>query len=175
MVGDVETMRFRESRAQTTTRLRNLENLYEIIFNALHQQPHRPRNRILGHHNTNSGTRKIFDYLIQVTKSFSFVARRHGNYSPPPSKRQRTEAAERARQQQDIEEVPSDAGSLRLQFCDETTGLPIGQGPVLVPVADASPKNLELVLNTLLGNVGSKFYGCNSPSCFHTNSLIGSI
>jgi hypothetical protein len=68
---------------------------------------------------------------------------------PPPSKRQRTEAAERSRAQQDIEEVPSDAGSLRLQFYDETTGLPIGQGPVLVPVADATPKNLELLLNTL--------------------------
>ena len=83
---------------------------------------------------------------------------------PPPSKRQRTEATERARQQQDIEEVPSDAGSLRLQFYDETTGLPIGQGPVLVPVADASPKNLELLLNTLLGNVGSSF-SCMQASC----------
>lgn len=72
---------------------------------------------------------------------------------PPPSKRQRTDAAERARQQQDIEEVPSDAGSLRVQFFDETTGLPIGQGPVLVPVADATPKNLELLLNTLQGHV----------------------
>lgn len=72
---------------------------------------------------------------------------------PPPSKRQRTEAAERSRAQQDIEEVPSDAGSLRLQFFDETTGLPIGQGPVLVPVADATPNNLELLLNTLQGHV----------------------
>jgi hypothetical protein len=72
---------------------------------------------------------------------------------PPLSKRQRTEAAERSREQQNIEEVPSDAGSLRLQFFDETTGLPIGQGPVLVPVADANPKNLELLLNTLQGHV----------------------
>ena len=74
---------------------------------------------------------------------------------PPPSKRQRTDAAEKARLQQDIEEVPSDAGSLRLQFYDETTGLPIGSGPVLVPVADATPKNLELLLNTLQGNVST--------------------
>ena len=72
---------------------------------------------------------------------------------PPPSKRQRTDAAERAREQQEIEEIPSDAGSLKLQFFDETTGLPIGQGPVLVPVADANPKNLELLLNTLQGHV----------------------
>lgn len=72
---------------------------------------------------------------------------------PPPSKRQRTDAAEKARVQQDLEEVPADAGSLRLQFYDETTGLPIGQGPVLVPVADATPKNLELLVNALLGHV----------------------
>lgn len=72
---------------------------------------------------------------------------------PPPSKRQRTDALERSRAQQDIEEIPSDAGSLRIQFFDETTGLPIGNGPVLVPVANADPKNLELLLNTLLGHV----------------------
>jgi hypothetical protein len=74
---------------------------------------------------------------------------------PPPSKRQRTDAAEKARVQQDVEEIPSDAGSLRLQFYDEITGLPIGNGPVLVPVADATPKNLELLLNTLQGHVST--------------------
>jgi ribosome assembly protein 4 len=72
---------------------------------------------------------------------------------PPPSKRQRLEILERTREQQDINNVPADAGSLRLQFFDETTGLPIGQGPVLVPVADATPKNLELLVNTLQGYV----------------------
>ena len=72
---------------------------------------------------------------------------------PPPSKRARTDAAERAGQQQAIEEIPSDAGSLRIQFFDETTGLPIGSGPVLVPVADANPKNLELLVNALQGHV----------------------
>jgi ribosome assembly protein 4 len=72
---------------------------------------------------------------------------------PPPSKRQRTDAANRAREQQDVEEIPTNAGTLRLQFYDETTGLPIGQGPVLVPVADANPKNLELLLNTLQAHV----------------------
>lgn len=76
---------------------------------------------------------------------------------PPPSKRQRTDAAGKARVQQDLEEVPADAGSLRLQFYDETTGLPIGQGPVLVPVADATPKNLELLVNALLGHVSTNF------------------
>jgi ribosome assembly protein 4 len=76
---------------------------------------------------------------------------------PPPSKRQRTDAAERAREQQDIEEIPSDAGSIRVQFFDETTGLPI-QGPIVVPVADATPKNLELLLNSLQRNVIKIFY-----------------
>ncbi|KFY04490.1 hypothetical protein O988_00756 [Pseudogymnoascus sp. VKM F-3808] len=74
---------------------------------------------------------------------------------PPPSKRARTDAAERAGQQQAIEEIPSDAGSLRIQFFDETTGLPIGSGPVLVPVADANPKNLELLVNALQGHDSS--------------------
>jgi len=75
---------------------------------------------------------------------------------PPPSKRQRLEMLERSKEQRDIYNVPSDAGSLRIQFYDEITGLPIGKGPVLVPVADATPKNLELLLNTLQGHVGSK-------------------
>lgn len=71
---------------------------------------------------------------------------------PPPSKRARTDAAERAGQQQAIEEIPADAGTLRIQFFDETTGLPIGT-PVLVSVADANPKNLENLVNALQGHV----------------------
>lgn len=72
---------------------------------------------------------------------------------PPPSKRQRTDAADRARQQQETETIPADAGTVRIQFYDEITGLPMGDGPVLIPVADASPKNLELLINTLQGHV----------------------
>lgn len=87
-----------------------------------------------------------FAVLLQKTRRMATVL-------PPPSKRQRTDAADRAREQQNIEEIPSDAGTLRLQFFDETTGLPIGQGPILVPVADANPKNLELLLNALQGHV----------------------
>jgi ribosome assembly protein 4 len=71
---------------------------------------------------------------------------------PPPSKRQRLDASDKAREQQDLEEVPADAGSVRVQFFDEITGLPVGN-PVLVPVADANPKNLELLINTLQGHV----------------------
>jgi len=82
---------------------------------------------------------------------------------PPPSKRQRLETLERSREQQDINTVPSDAGSLRIRFFDEATGLPIGKGPALVPVADATPKNLELLLNALQVHVSTKFQGPNYP------------
>ena len=76
---------------------------------------------------------------------------------PPPNKRQRLEASQKANEQQDIETIPADAGSLSIRFLDQTTGLKIGQGPVLVAVADATPKNLESLLNTLLGHVRSIF------------------
>jgi ribosome assembly protein 4 len=70
---------------------------------------------------------------------------------PPPSKRQKVEAIERARQQQDIPSVPNNLGSVRVQFTDQRTGEPTG-GPILVSIADASVKNLELLLNSLRGN-----------------------
>ncbi|KAL8718514.1 MAG: hypothetical protein Q9225_004363 [Loekoesia sp. 1 TL-2023] len=70
---------------------------------------------------------------------------------PPPSKRQRTITAEKARDQQDVDTIPSDLGSVRLQFFDQSTGKPTG-APVAVPVADATVQNLELLLNTLQGN-----------------------
>ncbi|RKF65936.1 Ribosome assembly protein 4 [Golovinomyces cichoracearum] len=75
---------------------------------------------------------------------------------PPPSKRQRNELSERAREQQNVEDIPKNAGSLRIQFFDETTGLPIG-AHTQVPVADANPKNLELLLNSLLKNDPSEY------------------
>ncbi|TGO82071.1 hypothetical protein BPOR_0929g00030 [Botrytis porri] len=76
---------------------------------------------------------------------------------PPPSKRQRTDAFEKARAQQVIKEIPSDAGSLKIQFLDDATGLPLTDGPILVPIADASPKNLGILLNTLLGRDPSNY------------------
>ncbi|KAF7923580.1 hypothetical protein BELL_0005g00330 [Botrytis elliptica] len=76
---------------------------------------------------------------------------------PPPSKRQKTAAFEKARVQQVIKEIPSDAGSLLIRFVDNTTGEPIFDGPTLVPVADATPKNLELLLNTLLGRTPAEY------------------
>ena len=81
---------------------------------------------------------------------------------PPPSKRQKLDIAERAReQQQNINEIPQDLGNIRIQFFDHATGKATG-GPVLVPVADATVKNLELLVNSIQGNVrlrSSRFNG----------------
>ncbi|PWY86920.1 hypothetical protein BO70DRAFT_369951 [Aspergillus heteromorphus CBS 117.55] len=70
---------------------------------------------------------------------------------PPPTKRQKTETAERARLQQEIQSIPENLGSIRVQFFDQATGSATGPA-VSVPVADASVKNLETLLNTLQGN-----------------------
>ncbi len=72
---------------------------------------------------------------------------------PPPSKRQRTAVAELARAQQDVDTIPDNLGSIRVQFLDQATGLSAGP-PVSIPVRDATVKNLELLLNTLQRNVG---------------------
>lgn len=71
---------------------------------------------------------------------------------PPPSKRQKTEVAEKSREQQSVESIPSDLGSIRVQFNDQSTGQPFGP-PISVPVVDATARNLELLLNTLQKNV----------------------
>ncbi|MCJ1309973.1 hypothetical protein MMC25_003634 [Agyrium rufum] len=73
---------------------------------------------------------------------------------PPPNKKQRTAAAEVARRQQDVASIPVGLGSVRVQFIDQTTGNSTG-GAVSIPVADANVKNLELLVNSLLGNDAS--------------------
>ncbi|KAI9840816.1 MAG: hypothetical protein M1837_001289 [Sclerophora amabilis] len=70
---------------------------------------------------------------------------------PPPSKRQKVAAATKAREQQDIDTIPDDLGSVRIQFHDHASGQSAGP-PISVPVADATVKNLELLLNTIQGN-----------------------
>lgn len=67
---------------------------------------------------------------------------------PPPSKRQKREADEKARLQQ--EPVPIPEGSIRVQFVDRTSNTPAGS-TVSVPLAQATVKNLEILLNSLLG------------------------
>jgi hypothetical protein len=71
---------------------------------------------------------------------------------PPPSKKQKVAAEERAREQQEIRRIPDGLGSVRIQFFDQATGKASG-GAISVPVADATVKNLELLVNSLLGNV----------------------
>ena len=73
---------------------------------------------------------------------------------PPPNKRQRTLIAEKAREQQEIDIIPEDLGSIRVLFYDQATDGQASGAPVTVPVANATVKNLELLLNTLQGNVG---------------------
>jgi ribosome assembly protein 4 len=72
---------------------------------------------------------------------------------PPPSKRQRLEASEKARIQAEANEIPLGLGSVRVQFVDQSTGN--GTGPaVAVPLENATVKNLEILLNSIQGNVG---------------------
>ena len=71
---------------------------------------------------------------------------------PPPSKRLKTEQQNKARAQQDVETIPADLGSIRVQFNNQSNGEYSG-APISVPVANATIKNLELILNTLQGNV----------------------
>ena len=72
---------------------------------------------------------------------------------PPPSKRQRTETAIKTREQQEVDRIPDNLGSVRVQFSDHATGQYAG-APISIPVVDATVKNLEILLNTLQGNVG---------------------
>ena len=71
--------------------------------------------------------------------------------APPPSKRQRRENLERSQIQQDVTAAAGPAGSFKARFLD-------GDGKqvcdvIEVPLADASEKNLSLLLNTLLVRV----------------------
>ena len=72
---------------------------------------------------------------------------------PPPSKRQKAAIAEKVQADKEANVIPKDLGSIRVQFVDQSTGQPSG-APVSIPVADATVRNLELLLNTLQGNVG---------------------
>jgi ribosome assembly protein 4 len=70
--------------------------------------------------------------------------------APPPSKHQKLEASEKARNQADITVIPDNLGSIRVQFVDQSTGT--STGPVVsIPVQDATVRNLENLLNTLQG------------------------
>ena len=72
--------------------------------------------------------------------------------APPPSKRQRVDAVDRSRHPADLNTIPQDLGSIRVQYVDQSTGAAAGP-PVAIPVQNATTKNLETLLNTLQQNV----------------------
>jgi ribosome assembly protein 4 len=73
---------------------------------------------------------------------------------PPPSKRQKLDAAVKAEKFAQQSQIPDDLGSIRIQFIDQSTGKSTGPA-VAVPVKDATVKNLETLLNTIQGHDSS--------------------
>ena len=70
---------------------------------------------------------------------------------PPRSKRQRVATAEKAKKRQAIATIP-ESGKVRIKFFEQATGQSHTES-ILIPVAEATTKNLELILNTLQNNV----------------------
>lgn len=71
---------------------------------------------------------------------------------PPPSKRQRREQLEKTQTQQDVTAVaPGEDGSFKARFVD-SDGNQMAE-VIEVPLADASEKNISLLLNTLMDKV----------------------
>lgn len=67
---------------------------------------------------------------------------------PPPSKRQKTAAATKARLQHAPESIPE--GAVRIRFVDRASNETIGP-TVSVPLSQSSVKNLEILANSLSG------------------------
>ena len=78
---------------------------------------------------------------------------------PPPSKKRRTELSELSEQQQNADRIPSDAGSVRVQFKDQESGEQVGTS-ILVPLERSGVENLEQIYQSLSNQVGL----CNSPT-----------
>lgn len=66
---------------------------------------------------------------------------------PPPSKRQKTAFAAQSRLE--AQPTPPPTGSIRIRIHDRSTSKPLGGSSVLVSLADATVKNLELLANSL--------------------------
>jgi len=71
---------------------------------------------------------------------------------PPPSKRQKLAAENDAIERAESVRIPEGLGSIRVQFVDSASGQSTG-GPVSIPIGQANIKNLELLLNSLKGQV----------------------
>lgn len=94
---------------------------------------------------------------------------------PPPSKRQKKEIINRTREQFVPEQVPD--GAQRIQFRDADSGE--AQGPIVtVTLSDLTPRNLSVLLNTLLGRNDAddqlpyRFYNPLGEGDFDQASLI---
>lgn len=70
---------------------------------------------------------------------------------PPPSKRQKIAAVEKAERQTEEARIPEGLGSIRIQFVDQSTGKSAGPA-VSVDVRQATVKNLESLLNVIQEN-----------------------
>ena len=73
---------------------------------------------------------------------------------PPSSKRQNFDASERARLLAEANEIPDELGSVRVQFVDQSTGNGIGPA-IALAIKNTTVKDLETLLNSIQGNVGS--------------------
>jgi hypothetical protein len=81
---------------------------------------------------------------------------------PPPSKRQRVAHEEYTKVQQDASLVGPDVlfpdattKTVMVKFLDKSTGQYIQAAPIMIPAAETTQKNIETLINTLLGNVCS--------------------
>jgi len=71
---------------------------------------------------------------------------------PTPNKKQKIAAENEKVQEEENSRIPEGLGSVRIQFVEQASGRPTG-APVAIPVAHANVKNLELLLNSLQGQV----------------------
>jgi len=67
---------------------------------------------------------------------------------PPPSKRQKLTAEQQKLDIIEAAKIPEGLGSIRVQFIDQATGQPTA-GAISIPIAQATTKNLEVLLNSL--------------------------
>ena len=88
---------------------------------------------------------------------------------PPPNKKQRIAAENEKVQEEENSRIPEGLGSVRIQFVDQASGRPTG-APVAIPVAQANVKNLELLLNSLQGQVCT--FECIAPNLRQPLRLI---
>lgn len=71
---------------------------------------------------------------------------------PRPSKRQKLAADQEKVAAEEAQRIPEGLGDVRVQFVDQASGEATG-APVSVSIAHANIKNLELLLNSLQGQV----------------------